>query len=191
MQRTLSGRVALFVLVLGLLVAASVWWTQGEAEGPQREPSPSVGVAQTDRGADPQQDPGEAGADETGPDETGPDETGPDETDTEEASPEGADTEGTDPASGLPLVDESDLPPEAADTLALIDAGGPYPYDEDDGVFGNFEGLLPDRERGHYREYTVDTPGLSHRGARRIVTGADGEAYWTDDHYSSFSRIVR
>ena len=43
---------------------------------------------------------------------------------------------------------------------------------------------------GYYREYTVPTPGVDHRGARRIVAGGD-ELYWTDDHYSSFSRIRR
>lgn len=97
----------------------------------------------------------------------------------------------TDPGSGLPVVALADLPPEAAETLAIIDEGGPFPHDEDDGVFGNFEGILPDEERGYYREYTVETPGLDHRGARRIVAGSGGERYWTDDHYSSFSRIVR
>lgn len=96
-----------------------------------------------------------------------------------------------DPESGLPLVALADLPPEAADTVELIDSGGPYPYDEDDGVFGNFEELLPDRERGYYREYTVETTGLDHRGARRIVAGSQGELYWTSDHYQSFERITR
>jgi ribonuclease T1 len=83
------------------------------------------------------------------------------------------------------------LPPEAAETVALIDAGGPFPYEEDGGVFGNYEGLLPDRERGYYREYTVETPGSDDRGARRIVTGEEGELYWTDDHYASFDQVVR
>ncbi len=93
--------------------------------------------------------------------------------------------------SGFPTVALDELPPEARDTVDLIDAGGPYPEDEDDGVFGNFEGLLPDEERGYYREYTVPTPGLDHRGARRIVAGSAGELYWTADHYQSFERIVR
>ncbi len=96
-----------------------------------------------------------------------------------------------DPDSGLPIIQVSDLPPEAAETLSVIDEGGPYPYEEDDDTFGNFEGVLPERERGYYREYTVETPGLEHRGARRIVAGSNGELYWTDDHYSSFSRIAR
>ena len=55
-------------------------------------------------------------------------------------------------------------------------------------MFGNREGHLPRKPRGWYREYTVETPGLSHRGARRIVTGGDPprEWYYTDDHYDSF-----
>ncbi|MBS2937581.1 ribonuclease [Nocardioides sp. J2M5] len=97
----------------------------------------------------------------------------------------------TDPDSGLPLVRLADLPREAARTVELIDRGGPFPEDEDDGVFGNREDLLPDQPYGYYREYTVPTPGADTRGARRIVAGDGGELYWTADHYQSFSRIVR
>ena len=80
------------------------------------------------------------------------------------------------------------LPPEAQDTLALIAAGGPFPHAQDGGVFGNREKRLPAKPRGYYREYTVDTPGLSHRGARRIVTAGQPPEmyYYTDDHYDSF-----
>ncbi len=85
----------------------------------------------------------------------------------------------------------ADLPPEAADTLELIDAGGPFPEDRDGVTFENREELLPDEPRGYYREYTVPTPGSDDRGARRIVAGDGGELYWTGDHYSSFSRIQR
>ena len=85
------------------------------------------------------------------------------------------------------------LPAEAHATLALIDLGGPYPYRQDGTVFQNRERLLPQRQRGHYREFTVDTPGLGHRGARRIVTGGDppAEWYYTDDHYRSFREFER
>ena len=75
--------------------------------------------------------------------------------------------------------------------MRLVDRGGPFPEDEDGSTFGNFEGLLPDRERGYYREFTVATPGLESRGARRIVAGDGGELYWTRDHYASFERIAR
>ncbi len=83
------------------------------------------------------------------------------------------------------------LPPEAHRTLALIARGGPFPNRQDGSVFGNREGRLPSRQRGYYREYTVDTPGLGHRGARRIVTGGQppAEYYYTDDHYESFRRF--
>ena len=92
--------------------------------------------------------------------------------------------------SGLPAVRLADLPPQAARTIDLIEAGGPFPEPEHDGgVFGNREELLPDQPFGYYREYTVPTPGSDGRGARRIVAGSPGEYYWTDDHYSSFSRV--
>lgn len=100
-------------------------------------------------------------------------------------------------AAELPLVRLHELPPEARETLALIQQGGPFPYRRDGTVFRNFERRLPSRPRGYYREYTVRTPGLNHRGARRIVAGAgpnndvrtSGEYYYTDDHYDSFRRI--
>jgi ribonuclease T1 len=97
---------------------------------------------------------------------------------------------GLDPDSGLPLVALSDLPPEAMETMGLIGAGGPYPYRQDGAVFENREGLLPDADLGYYHEYTVVTPGSADRGARRIVVGNQGEAYWSDDHYASYSRIA-
>lgn len=84
----------------------------------------------------------------------------------------------------------ADLPPEARATVALVQKGGPFPYARDGVVFNNREGHLPKRSRGYYHEYTVKTPGALDRGARRIVVGAGGERYYTDDHYRSFRRIV-
>jgi ribonuclease T1 len=83
------------------------------------------------------------------------------------------------------------LPKEARATLALIRAGGPFPYEKDGAVFGNREGRLPRHHRGYYREYTVNTPGARNRGARRIIAGDRGEYYYTDDHYGTFSRILQ
>ncbi|MEV6249177.1 ribonuclease domain-containing protein [Streptomyces sp. NPDC051742] len=93
-------------------------------------------------------------------------------------------------ASTLPVIRVANLPPEARETLTLIARGGPFPYAKDGAVFGNFERILPRRPRGHYREYTVPTPGERDRGARRIVTGDSGETYYTDDHYESFREVV-
>lgn len=81
------------------------------------------------------------------------------------------------------------LPREARATIALIHKGGPYPYARDGAVFSNREGQLPRQKRGYYREFTVKTPGERTRGARRIVAGAGGELYYTDDHYASFRRV--
>jgi len=91
---------------------------------------------------------------------------------------------------GIESIDVDSLPSQAGDTLELIDTDGPFPYDQDDGVFQNREGILPSRYDGYYREYSVETPGSDDRGARRIITGADGEIYYTEDHYESFWRVV-
>lgn len=92
-------------------------------------------------------------------------------------------------SDGIPTVALRELPPEARETLALIRQGGPFPYRKDGSTFGNFEKRLPLQRRGYYREYTVPTPGARDRGARRIVTGRSGEAFYTADHYRSFQRI--
>ncbi|MFN8623818.1 MAG: ribonuclease domain-containing protein [Chloroflexota bacterium] len=87
-------------------------------------------------------------------------------------------------------VHAGDLPREARDTMALIAAGGPFPYRQDGQTFGNREGLLPSRPSGAYREYTVETPGSADRGARRIVVGDAKDAYYTDDHYATFRFVI-
>ena len=86
-------------------------------------------------------------------------------------------------------IDAVELPREARDTLALIRKGGPFPFERDGIVFGNYEKRLPAQPRGYYREYTVRTPGVKSRGARRIVVGKGGELYYTEDHYRTFRRI--
>lgn len=95
----------------------------------------------------------------------------------------------------LSAVALAELPVQARQTHALVLAGGPFPYAKDGTVFGNRERLLPKKPRGHYREYTVKTPGTRHRGARRLVCGGEVPVrpevcFYTEDHYSSFRRIV-
>ena len=87
------------------------------------------------------------------------------------------------------------LPAQADDVIDRIVTDQDHIYAAHDGKhFGNYEGRLP-RERGdYYREYTVDTPGLNHRGERRIVVGGGTEDdpdvwYYTDDHYETFCVI--
>ena len=84
----------------------------------------------------------------------------------------------------------ADLPAEGRATLALIHAGGPFPYPKDGITFGNRERRLPSHPRGYYQEYTVKTPGVRNRGARRIIAGGQAEFYYSDDHYETFRRIL-
>lgn len=93
--------------------------------------------------------------------------------------------------SDLPTIRYQDLPKQAREIIALIEQGGPFPFERDGITFQNREQLLPRQRSGYYREYTVITPGSRDRGARRIVAGAEGELYYTDDHYESFREVIR
>jgi len=91
------------------------------------------------------------------------------------------------------VVQTQNLPPEARALLPLIKQGGPFAYAKDGKVFGNYEKLLPKRQRGYYHEFTVKAPRSRGRGSRRIVVGGDPatstEIYYSDDHYATFKRI--
>ena len=99
------------------------------------------------------------------------------------------------PDADASFIQLHQLPRQGQKTYRLIHAGGPFPYEKDGTVFGNRERLLPAMRRGYYREYTVKTLGVRHRGARRIVCGGlqpqqPETCYYTSDHYSSFKRII-
>jgi ribonuclease T1 len=91
-------------------------------------------------------------------------------------------------------VTKAQLPREAAETLRLIKAGGPFPFGEDGVLFRNSAVLLPQHPRGYYHAYTVRTPASADRGQRRIVCGGPrrqtGDCYYTEDYYASFKRIA-
>ena len=95
--------------------------------------------------------------------------------------------------TGLPIVSLANLPLEAAETYTLIQNGGPYPHTRDGIVFNNYEKRLPIAKRGYYEEYTVRTPGVKNRGARRLIVGGrlkpPAKYFYTDDHYKSFQCI--
>jgi ribonuclease T1 len=96
-------------------------------------------------------------------------------------------------SAGFESISAADLPKEARATLVLIKQSGPFPYEKDGIVFGNYEARLPKQKRGYYHEYTVKTPRAKNRGMRRIISGGEprtsGEYYYTDDHYESFKKI--
>jgi ribonuclease T1 len=93
------------------------------------------------------------------------------------------------------VINIAQLPAEGRLVWTRIHTGGPFDYDKDGTVFGNRERQLPRNVRGYYLEYTVKTPGIKHRGTRRIVCGGQQPSkpeacYYTPDHYASFKRIV-
>ena len=57
------------------------------------------------------------------------------------------------------------------------------------GRFGNYEGLLPEKEGRVYTECDIDTLGADSRGAKRIVFSNDGLIYYTADHYQTFELL--
>jgi ribonuclease T1 len=93
----------------------------------------------------------------------------------------------------MPEISAAQLPAEGVEVLADIRKGGPFRYERDGVVFGNYEHLLPAQPRGYYHEYTVTTPNAKNRGARRIICGGPKRTpvacFYTADHYRSFKRI--
>jgi guanyl-specific ribonuclease Sa len=87
------------------------------------------------------------------------------------------------------------VPAKVGTVLQYIDEHNRPPDDYDGGrAFGNFEGLLRKRDaRGRsirYQEWDVNPKVRGrNRGPERLVTGSDGSAYYTADHYKSFKKI--
>lgn len=80
---------------------------------------------------------------------------------------------------------EIDLGP----TVARIEAGRKLRFAHDGSTFQNREGRLPREAPGYYQEWVVPTPGDDGPGPQRLVTGEQGEVWYTADHYRSFRRI--
>lgn len=55
--------------------------------------------------------------------------------------------------------------------------------------FGNYEGLLPEKNGREYHECDIDTLGAKSRGPKRIIFSNDGLIYYTSDHYESFTLL--
>jgi guanyl-specific ribonuclease Sa len=55
--------------------------------------------------------------------------------------------------------------------------------------FGNYEGILPEKDGRTYTECDIDTLGADKRGAKRIVFSNDGLIYYTEDHYTTFELL--
>lgn len=96
------------------------------------------------------------------------------------------------PQAQVQAAPQDPIPAHARETLAYIRQHGFAPPGFVGGrVFGNYEGQLPRynarRKRIEYREWDVrpKAEGRS-RGAERLITGSDGRAWYTPDHYRTF-----
>lgn len=85
-----------------------------------------------------------------------------------------------------------DLPGEARTVLELIKTGGPFPHPKKDGSeFKNQNRRLPEKKTGYYKEYIVPNAEAHLQNARRIITGAGGELYYTENRYKTFRPILK
>ncbi|MBS1766957.1 MAG: ribonuclease [Acidobacteria bacterium] len=99
------------------------------------------------------------------------------------------------PAARTAPAPEPGIPAQARQVLAYIRAHHDAPDGYEGGRrFGNYEHVLPDRDdsgrRIQYQEWDVH-PHREHvnRGAERLVTGSDGRAWYTQDHYAHFTEV--
>ncbi|MVU78796.1 ribonuclease [Nocardia sp. ET3-3] len=91
------------------------------------------------------------------------------------------------------------VPDQAYKTLVEIDAGrwpgsANSPGTHGGDTWNNRDGSLPRKDSSgkaiSYQEWDVNPkqPGQT-RDAERIITGSDGSAYYTGDHYKTFTRM--
>lgn len=106
----------------------------------------------------------------------------------------------TAPAGSAPAATPAPgVPDRAYATLAEIDAGrwpdsANAPGTRGGDRFGNRENRLPGRDANGgpitYQEWDVNPKQRNRsRDAERIVTGSDGSAWYTGDHYATFTRM--
>lgn len=102
-------------------------------------------------------------------------------------------------ASAAPVTKVSGVPDRAYTTLVEIDAGrwpdsADAPGTKGGDRFRNRESNLPATDSAGnpvtYQEWDVNPKQRNRsRDAERIVTGSDGSAWYTGDHYDTFTRM--
>lgn len=89
------------------------------------------------------------------------------------------------------MIARAGIPAKALRVLQYVRANGRPPQGHVGGrVFRNREGRLPGG--GRYREYDVDprpTQGGSRNAERIVVDENTGQAWYTNDHYQTFTEI--
>jgi ribonuclease T1 len=87
------------------------------------------------------------------------------------------------------------LPQKVYEVLKYIKENGVAPDGYVGGrKFGNYENLLPKKDGSgrkiNYQEWDVNPKQQGrNRGAERLITGSDGKAYFTKNHYKSFQLV--
>jgi RHS repeat-associated protein len=84
---------------------------------------------------------------------------------------------------------------DATISRAQLNDRSAYPL-KDGSPFENSPAISPNSQRlntsGSYEEWTVKTPGVGNRGARRLVLDRPNQtAYYSDDHYESFIDVSK
>lgn len=87
------------------------------------------------------------------------------------------------------LIKADEARTKAEKVLARIERGEPDPHWRDGSVFRNNEGKLPKRETGYYKEYVYRENESDSVGRERVVVGRDGDVYYTEDHYETFTKV--
>ncbi len=85
------------------------------------------------------------------------------------------------------LIYEGDI--DLGPVFARIAAGDRDSHRNDGTTFANREGRLPKQPRGYYTEWVVRTDGVRGVGPQRLITGRNGEAFYTPDPYETFIRV--
>ena len=192
-------------LVLGLAACGSVEDLISEAIDEEISSLiTETGVTEEDEAPAPEEEETEP------PEETG---SGPEETEPEGSEPESSGEEPEESESGLQVSEDGVY--DSRDEVALYihlfghlpsnyitkkkaeslgwTGGSLEPYAPGKCIggsrFGNYEGLLPEKEGRKYTECDIGTMGKKSRGAKRIVFSNDGLIYYTDDHYESFTLL--
>ena len=98
-------------------------------------------------------------------------------------------------SGGDTAVGPSGVPEYVMDVLQKVQATGKAPKNYVGGrTFQNREKRLPKKDNSgkklKYQEWDVHKKVKGrNRGAERLVTGSDGSAYYTKDHYKTFKKI--
>ena len=99
------------------------------------------------------------------------------------------------PAAPAQVAPRDPVPPHAREALAYVRKHGfPAPGFMGGRVYGNYEGVLPRydtrRKRIEYREWDVRPRAQGrNRTPERLVTGSDGRAWYTADHFKTFVEV--